>query len=933
MAKCPMRSVSFATVVGVLLLTSQANSQKINFDKDWKFSLGHASDANKDFGFSKGSFSFLAKAGTNDGPIGLGFSDLSWRTVQLPHDWAVELPFDNTADMMHGFKPIGRQFPQNSVGWYRKWFEVPKSDDAKRIRITFDGIYRDAYVFINGHLLGRHESGYTGATFDLTDYVKVGQKNVIAVRVDASHFEGWFYEGAGIYRHAWLTKSEPVYLVEDGTSIQTHAEPQGSIAVSAEVANMSTRPEKRTLSVSLKDANGKVIKTGKGDEVTIPPGETVTLECRFDVGEVNRWSPESPYLYTVETSIGSDQSTKKVGFRTIEFHKDKGFILNGKPYRIQGTCNHQDHAGVGSAIPDRLQDWRIEQLKKFGCNFYRAAHNPPTPELLDACDRLGMMVLSEVRLFGSTGEALKQLESTVKRDRNHASVIFWSIGNEEWGTQNTDESARIATTMMRHVRKLDPTRLVTFGANNGGETNGINKVVDIRGFNYNLGGLDSYRKARPDQPIHGSEVGSTVTTRGIYATDPARGYVNAYDINKLEWSSTAEVWWKMTLERPWFMGGFVWTGFDYRGEPTPYSWPNINSHFGILDTCGFFKDQAYYYKAWWTQEPVLHILPHWNLSGKEGQSIDVWVYSNHDEVELFQDSKSLGKQKMTKGGHLEWKVTYQPGTLSAKGYRGGKVVQESKVETTGVATQITLETDHKEIRADGADIAVINIKALDAKGRWNPVASNLLDFEIEGGRIIGVGNGDPSCHEADVVLGSTQSLNLENWKFLPVKEAKPGILEVATTFDDSQWNVASLEQNQLATPGTAAVLRKTFEVKDPSMLNTLSVGPIDDEGWIYLNGTLIGTTHEWSASHKFSVAGKLVNGENKLAIIVANRGGQGGLTGEVQLSGPQIPGKLKRSLFNGLAQIIVQSSDKAGTIKVKATGQGLKDATITINAK
>lgn len=921
------------TITGLLLsLVAMSSAQRINFDKGWRFALGHASDPKLDFNFSDGSFSAYAKAGTNAGPIGVSSVDESWRTVDLPHDWAIELPFDSSADLMHGYKPVGPGFPQNSVGWYRKTFQVPTSDKGKRVRITFDGVYRDALVWINGHLLGRNMSGYVGFTYDLTDYVRYGQPNVISVRVNASDFEGWFYEGAGIYRHVWLTTSAQVHFVEDGVAIWPSVDgDKGTVKVEAEIENNSGIALNQAISVVVKDAAGKVVGKTEGRASNIESAHSGIATAELKLDKVHRWSVDDPYLYTCEVTNGTDRYEHKIGFRSFRFDPDKGFFLNGKPLKIQGTCNHQDHAGVGAAIPDRLNEWRVAQLKKFGCNFYRTSHNPPTPELLDACDRLGMMVLDETRMFGSTGEAKSQLQRMVRRDRNHPSVIFYSIGNEEWATQGSEESARIATTMKRTIAEEDPTRPVTLAANNAGELNGVNSVVDVRGFNYGLYALDAYRKARPNQPIHGSEVASTVTTRGEYVNDPIKAYRAAYDLKGVDWGSSAEEWWKITLARDWFEGGFVWTGFDYRGEPTPYAWPNVNSHFGILDTCGFFKDIAYYYQAWWTKEPVLHILPDWNR--KPGEKVDVWVFSNHEEVELFLNGKSLGRQKMPVGGHLSWTVPFEPGKLSAVGYRGGKVAQKALVETTGQAVRLVLETDHHTIAADGTDVAVVNVKAVDAQGRVVPDASMKLDFEAEGsGRILGVGNGDPSCHEADTMFGVPNVATITGWKWKKVAGDPGTLTEIATGYDDSSWLAANLEENQLR-PNEQAVFRASFDVTDPLARTSLSIGPIDDLGWVYLNGDLIGTTRDWSAGHRFDLGARLKKGRNVLAIVAKNNANVGGFLRGATLIGTELQPAWSRSLFHGYAQVILKSGNKPGSLTLRAKGKGLETGTVTVSVK
>ncbi len=445
----------------------------------------------------------------------------------------------------------------------------------------------------------------------------------------------------------------------------------------------------------------------------------------------------------------TDQYATTFGIRTIKFDPDEGFFLNGKPVRIKGMCNHQDHAGVGSALPDRIQYYRIDKLKEMGVNGYRTSHNPPTPELLDACDQLGMLVMDETRRMSSDPEAIGDLERLIRRDRNHPSVIIWSLANEE-PLQGSDRGARIVSSMKRLARRLDPSRPVTTAMDDGwGE--GVSGVVDVQGFNYHHGKeIDDFHQRFPKQPTIGTETGSTVSTRGIYLNDKEQGYVSAYDVNHPEWAETAEVWWKIYAERRFLSGGFVWTGFDYRGEPTPYEWPCINSHFGILDTCGFPKDNFYFYQAWWSDKPVLHLFPHWNWPGKEGQEIDVWCHSNLEKVELFLNGKSLGAKEVARNSHVEWKVPYKPGVIEARGFKGGRQVLVDKRETTGGPAKILLRPDRHEIKADGEDVSLVEVQVVDGQGRLVPVAGNDIVFHVSGnGKIIGVGNGDPSSHEPD----------------------------------------------------------------------------------------------------------------------------------------------------------------------------------------
>lgn len=754
--------------------------ERLLFDYGWRFAFGNANDPDKDFGFGKlrreGTF---AKAGRVDGPAAPRFDDSNWRKIDLPHDWAVELPFVNDPILVeHGAKPLGREYPETSIGWYRREFILPEGDAGKRICVQFDGIFRNATVFFNGHYITQNMSGYSPLYLDLTDFANFGAstpeagarpgseapgRNVLAVRVDASLDEGWFYEGAGIYRHVWLTKTSPVHFANWGiyvrsdfgsvTGVVTSSD-QATIFVSSEVTNDSDIDVIGRVHAALVDPVGKTVGTAVSDSVTIAARETQTLSMHTIVWHPQIWSLESPNLYRAITTVEvdgriADQDAVTFGIRTLRFDADKGFFLNGKSVKIKGTCNHQDHAGVGEAIPDRIQSYRLERLKWMGSNACRTSHNPPTTEFLDACDRMGVLVMDETRMMSSNPEGMGELERLIRRDRNHPSVFIWSLGNEE-PEQNNTRGARIVRTMKALQQKLDPSRLSTTAMNNGYGGVGVSTVVDVQGFNYNDSQIDAYHHAHPQQPMIGTETASTLATRGIYANDKPRGYMSAYDSEKPAWGNTAEEWWSFYADREFLAGGFAWTGFDYRGETTPYKWPCISSHFGILDTCGFAKDTAFYYKTWWGSEPTLHLLPHWNWEGKEGQEIAVWAYSNQDSVELFLNGSSLGSQPVKKNGHLEWKVTYAPGVLEARASKAGKVVLSDKRETAGPAAKIVAVADRTKVSADGQDLAVINVSIVDSQGRPVPTAANKVAFAPNGpGSIIGVGNGDPSCHEPD----------------------------------------------------------------------------------------------------------------------------------------------------------------------------------------
>ncbi|MCJ8209733.1 DUF4982 domain-containing protein [Mucilaginibacter sp. RS28] len=730
-----------------------------NFDAGWKFHLGHATDFTRDFNFGIGN-NLFAKSGETAGTcIAIDYNDKEWTNVRLPHDWVVGLPFQyvkNDDIDSHGYKPVGRLFPENSIGWYRKTFQVAKADSGKRFEIQFDGIYRDSKIWVNGYYVGGHFSGYNSVSFDITDFIRFDKKNALVVRVDATEFEGWFYEGAGIYRHTWLNSYDNVHFKSEG-GLFVHAavdQKDAQVTVETTFENKGLSAATATVQSYLTDRNGKKIASGKELPVNVALRGEASVKDQITLKNAQLWDLDNPYLYKVVSLLKVNGKTidsvkTRFGVRTFTFSSEKGFFLNGHPMKVQGVSCHQDHAGVGSALPDELQYYRVRLLKEMGVNAYRTTHNPPTPELLDACDSLGMLVMDETRLLTSGKEYEQQLRDLILRDRNHASIFMWSIGNEEYATQRTDIGKRIAQNQLMVQKSLDPTRESTYAANVGNVFKGVNEVIPIRGFNYNLHALDDYHAAHPEQPVIGTEVASTVTTRSIFVKDTVRAYVPDYDVTYPSWASTAETWWQITQKRPWFMGGFAWTGFDYRGEPTPYRWPNINSHFGIMDMCGFPKTVYYYYQSWWTDKDVLHIAPHWNWAGKEGQPIEVWVNTNAQDVELFLNGKSLGKKDMPRNGHLVWTVKYQPGKLTAVAHKNGRVIKSS-VETTEAPARIVLTPSKKMMLANGEDATVVNVSVLDKKGREVPDAANLIRFDLRGdAAIIGVGNGDPSSHEPD----------------------------------------------------------------------------------------------------------------------------------------------------------------------------------------
>ena len=937
-AKCSM------ALAAILIAIHPAQAQrspreKLLMDFGWKFHLSNEWGTGED----------PINLGVSTGPARPDFNDSAWASVNLPHDWAVALPFDRNAPADHGFKPIGPNFPQNSVGWYRRTFTLAKEDEGKRIWIEFGGVFRDSLVYVNNCLVGRQPRGYSSFRYDITDVANYGGKNTVAVRVDASQFEGWFYEGAGIYRHVWLLKTAPLAVAPDGIFVYSRFKynmPRGpaEIDIETRLSNFQANAADAVVDYEIFDPSEKKVASAHAS-ATLAPATSQEVKEKASVGIPILWSPETPRLYKLVTTIRSggtivDCTETDFGIRTFAFDPEKGFLLNGRRYLIKGTADHQDHAGVGVALPDAVQYFRVRKLKEMGSNAIRTAHNEPTEELLEACDRLGMLVLDESRTFASDAQDLALLQNQVRRDRNHASVFLWSIGNEE-PLQSEPTGAHVARTMQTLVHQLDPSRSVTYAASVGNEFTGANSVSDVRGWNYHTTkAMDEYHAAHPEQPNIGTETASILTTRGIYKIDEARGYQSAYDDKEnlpRDDTTTAEQWWSFYDARPWSSGGFAWTGFDYRGEN---NWPDINANYGIIDVAGFAKDDFYYYQSWWSDKPVLHLLPHWNWSGKKGQNIDVRCFSNADEVELFLNGASLGRKAMPRNSHLQWMVPYEPGTLMARGYEHGKLQSEEKLETTGAPAAIKLMPDRAMINPDGEDVSIITVAITDAEGRVVPIANNLINFEISGGgKIIGVGNGDPSSHEPDVYLayGNDKELVLNNWRMRAVPDMNDRS-EIAEVFPDADWDRVNVnEDSGHLAENTSAIFRTHLNLSAEDLTNSsimLRFGMIDDDGWVYVNGHSVGESHDWKASPAFDVGKSLHVGDNSISVAVHNGDGPGGIKG-VSLSIPSKPAPTdwKRSVFNGLAQVIVQSGTEEAEIHLTASSEGLASDTLMIKAE
>jgi beta-galactosidase len=692
-----------------------------------------------------------AKAGSSSGAASPEFDDSTWKRVDLPHDWAVAQPFDKDANISQGYRRRG-------MGWYRRYFRLDPADHGKHLEIQLDAIATHATLWVNGVLSVRNWSGYNSIYVDITPFARFGNDlNVISIQVDANAMEGWWYEGAGMYRHTWLVKRNPLHIETDGVFANPVKNADGTWSIPVETTLYSTEDKPSTVEVesTLIDPDGKPVVTGKGEATVQPLGEAIA-RFTLPVMSPRLWSVDQPTLYSVRTVVRRngvllDELTIHNGFRTLRFDPENGFFLNDVAMKLKGTANHQDHAGVGVAVPDSLWDFRIRKLKEMGSNAYRAAHNAPAAEFLDATDRLGLMVMDENRNFGASPEHLRQLTWLVRRDRNHPSVIMWSVFNEE-PSQGTEMGYQLVRRMSEAVKQLDTTRPVTAAQSNS-VLNPVNasQAADVAGFNYVYRDFDEYHKLNPTRPIFSSEDTSTVMTRDQYSTDRKAMLLDSYDDQVLPWGLSHRDAWKQVDERPFVFGTMVWTGFDYRGEPQPLSWPAAGSSFGILDLCGFPKTAYWIHQAQWiTDRPILHIVPHWNWAGSEGKPVKVFVATNTERVALLLNGKQVAEKPVDKYRMVSFEVPYAPGTLEARGFNGGKEVARFAVETTGPVAAIRLLPDRPTMVGDGQDAQPYTVQIVDARGRVVPTADLPVSFSITGpGTIIGLNNGDPTNHELE----------------------------------------------------------------------------------------------------------------------------------------------------------------------------------------
>jgi len=687
-----------------------------------------------------------AKAGHARGPASTDFDDSGWRELSLPHDFVKERTPQPDQNVAQGYRRRG-------IAWYRRRFRLDESLRGKAIELRFDGVSSHCTVWVNGMEMAHSYSGYNTITVDLTPIAGFGADlNTIAVRVDAQAMDGWWYEGGGIYRHVWLAIRAPLHIATDGLGVVPRQIDGTRWEIPCEVtlANAGEQVANATVQCVLVGPDGRVIDAVSAEASVSALGQQVVATA-LRVSAPQRWDVDAPVLYRVIATVSdaqgqSDRQQRHVGFRSLRFDADRGFFLNERHLKIKGVCLHQDHAGVGVAVPDAIHEFRMRRLKSLGCNAIRL-HHAVAPELLDACDRLGILVMAENRIFNPAPDYAAQLEGMVRRDRHHASVFLWSVLNEE-PMQGTTAGYEIARRAVARIHALDDSRPVTAAMNDGMlTTRNVADAVDVVGFNYRQFNYDRVHAARPRTPMLSSEDTSAFQTRGAWFSDDDAHVIAEDDSQAAPWGNTHRESWKLISERDFIAGGFVWTGFDYRGEPTPYEWPSVGSFFGIMDQCGFAKGAYGLRRALWIDDaPVLHLLPHWNWSARKGQSIKVMAFSNAETVELSLNGRSLGRQVVPAERTVTWHVLWEPGVLEAVARKGERVLLRQRIETTGKPVALRLQADRDQMHADGRDAQPITVEAIDAQGRHVPDANLDVRLAITGGTILGVGNGDPNSH-------------------------------------------------------------------------------------------------------------------------------------------------------------------------------------------
>jgi beta-galactosidase len=717
-----------------------ASRTVVSLNKGWRF---HEGDIPFPVISGHGASYNNAKAGAASGAAAPGFDDSEWSTVTVPHDFASFQTPDAGANVAQGYRRRG-------IGWYRTLIRFDAADHGRHLELQLDGISTLATVWFNGSQVAHVWSGYRSIYIDVTPFATFGDAlNSLVVRADAVTMQGWWYEGAGIYRNTWIVKRAPVHIVTDGVFAHpVHGDDGWTIPLEVTLYNTHGTAQAVQVDAVVLDPDGRqVAQWSTQARVGVLARAVVTGTPA--VAAPRLWGLDERNLYTVRTRVVQagrvvDEAATRCGFRTQRFDADQGFFLNGRHVKLQGVCIHQDHAGVGVALPYGVLDYRMRRLKELGVNAIRCSHNAQDRRFYELCDELGFLVMDENRVFNPSPEHMEELTWLVRCHRNHPSIILWSVFNEE-PIQGTEQGYEMVRRMSAAVRALDTSRPVTAAMNFGQfEPVNVSQAVDVVGFNYQYDAYDAYHKAFPTVPMTSSEDTSAFMTRGAYRTDANRHIIASYDDDAAAWGTTHRIGWQAIAERPFVAGGFVWTGFDYHGEPTPHTWPSNSSFFGIMDLCGFAKTAFWLHQAQWRREPVLHLAPHWNWAGREGQPITVMALHNMDEVEVFLDGRSFGRQKGDLYAMNRWQVPYAPGTLRAVGYRAGKIVKRFEVATTGAAVALKLTPDRGTMRGDGLDAQPFRVEAVDAQGRHVPLADHAIRFRADGADIIGLGNGDPN---------------------------------------------------------------------------------------------------------------------------------------------------------------------------------------------
>lgn len=787
--------------------------QTTSINHGWRFHRGDPPRWSATQGYGKALNSELMKAGSQ-GLSTRGFDDCHWRQVDLPHDFVIEGRFDPGESSDRGSLATGS-------GWYRRRFQVADREPGERVALVFDGVYRDAQVWVDGWLAGRHGSGYLGFRLDITDLLEEGDdEHVVVVRCDASGMEGWWYDGGGIYRHVWLERHADLAVAPDGVYARCdgemrHGMAQAGLLIDTELASHRSGPAGVRLRTSVCDDGGRIVAQVEGD-TPVPAGGTVTVAQRLTLAAPRLWHPEHPDLYTIISEVLEDGAVldrveTRTGVRSFAEDPTRGFLINGEAVKLKGFCCHQDLGGVGVALTDSLHAYKLERLHELGANAYRSAHHPPAPALLDAADRLGIVVMCEHRLPGFDAENLDLLRALVRRDRSRACVGIWSLFNEEVCIQGRDSGGRLVGRMAAEVLALDRTRPIT-AAVNACLDGPVAAAVPVVGINYQHTAYDLWRAANPTRPALASETASSLATRGVHHPDDShsKGAIPSWSARPVLQpgqeiyarvsadGATAPVvcatpWeaWKPVAEREWLGGAFVWTGFDYYGEPVPHPvWPAVSSNFGALDLGGLPKDSAFAYRAMWRREASVHLGGHWSWPGSEGQPVPVRIFGNADEVELVVNGRLIERIALPLFAPPLREIPYEPGWIEARAYRAGGLVAVHRLTTVGEAHHLRLVGGRTRLTADGQDSLVLHVAVEDAAGQVVPTAHPRIRIEVQGAvRYLGGANGDPCDRDAPT---DSERNAWAGWLSFVVRAGhRPGVARIVAQAD--HLGMATLE--------------------------------------------------------------------------------------------------------------------------------------------